>query len=170
MDTAIYILKNDTLMFNKDNSAQPHAGVTKRPKVIDSRSILAGVRGFKSLPPHPDFNIDNPAVDLSGINTKEFEKFLKVRKGLSDSTVRLYLVLFRQFVNNIRNNPVTGQDIEDYLSLLKNKRNDLAMLKACFRDFLKVDIVGEFKIPRNNIKPKILPDINKISRFYGTVS
>ncbi len=27
-------------------------GNPKRPKVIDSRSILAGVRGFKSLPPH----------------------------------------------------------------------------------------------------------------------
>lgn len=43
---------SDILMFNKDNSASPHAGVTKRPKVIDSRSILAGVQGFESLPPH----------------------------------------------------------------------------------------------------------------------
>jgi len=72
-------------------------------------------------------------------------------------------------VNNIGKNQVSERDIEDYLSVSKNKRNDLAMLKACFRNFLKVDIVGEFKIPRNNIKPKILPDINKISRFYNTI-
>ncbi len=30
-------------------------GNPKRPKVIDSRSILAGVQGFESLPLHPDF-------------------------------------------------------------------------------------------------------------------
>ena len=40
---------------HQDNSEKPRAGVTKRPKVIDSRSILAGVRGFKSLPPHLEF-------------------------------------------------------------------------------------------------------------------
>ncbi len=108
-------------------------------------------------------------VDLSGINTKDFEKFLKIRKGLSDYTVKTYLIFCKKFIREIEKDVVTGCDIEDYLGSSRNKRNDLAMFKALFRDFLGVDIVGEFRIPKTNIRPKILPDIHKISVFYDNL-
>jgi hypothetical protein len=37
---------------NDDNISTLCGGNQARPKVIDSRSILAGVQGFESLPPH----------------------------------------------------------------------------------------------------------------------
>ncbi len=145
------------------------AGVTKRPKVQDLRSCCAGIRGFKSHPPHTDFIASIPTVALSSINTKEFERFLRIRKGLSDYTVKTYLIFCKKFIRDIGKDIITKRDIEDYLSTSKNKRNDLAMFKALFRDFLKVDIVGDFRIPKNNIKPKILPDIHKICIFYNNL-
>ncbi len=123
----------------------------------DLRSCCAGIRGFKSHPPHSGFNVDVLTVDLSSINTKEFEKFLRIRKGLSDHTVKTYLIFCKKFIRDIGKNVVTRYDLEDYLGASRNKRNDLAMFKALFRDFLGMDIVGEFQMPKNNIKPKILP-------------
>ncbi len=94
---------------------------------------------------------------------------MRIRKGLSDYTVKTYLIFCKKFIRDIRKDIVTRHAIEDYLGASKNKRNDLAMFKALFRDFLGVDIVGEFRIPKNNIKPKILPDINKIKIFYDNL-
>lgn len=113
--------------------------------------------------------INQKYVNISELEITEFEGYLKIRKGLSDSTVKLYLRLFRQFVKNVRKESVTSRDIEDYLSKSRSKRNDLAMLKALFRDFIGIDIVGQFKIPKNNIKPKILPDIDKIKVFFDAL-
>ncbi len=114
--------------------------------------------------------INQEYVNISELEITEFERYLKIRKGLSDSTVKLYLRLFRQFVKNVRKESVTSRDVEDYLIKSRSKRNDLAMLKALFRDFIGIDIVGQFKIPKNNIKPKVLPDIDKIKVFFDSLS
>lgn len=68
----------DILKFNQDNSCyardryikinQQRAEVAKRSKAAASRAALAGVRGFKSLPPHTF-----PCFDL--INGKSFLGF-----------------------------------------------------------------------------------------------
>jgi integrase/recombinase XerD len=106
---------------------------------------------------------------LSGINTKDFEKFLRIRKGLSDYTVKTYLIFCKKFIREIEKDVVAKHDIEDYLAASRNKRNDLAMFQALFRDFLGMDIVGEFRIPKSNIRPKILPDLSKIRTFYDNL-
>ena len=94
---------------------------------------------------------------------------MRIRKGLSDYTVKTYLIFCKKFIRDIRKDIVTRHDIEDYLGVSRNKRNDLAMFQALFRDFLGVDIVGKFRIPKTNIRPKILPDINKIKIFYDNL-
>ncbi|NOR59117.1 MAG: hypothetical protein GQ469_00560 [Methanosarcinales archaeon] len=109
--------------------------------MIDSRvlSVLESVLS-SSIFNNENNVINQKYVNISELEITEFERYLKIRKGLSDSTVKLYLRLFRQFVKNVRKESVTSRDIEDYLSKSRSKRNDLAMLKALFRDFIGIDI------------------------------
>lgn len=77
---------------------------------------------------------------------------MRIHKGLSDYAVKTYLIFCKKFIREIGKSTVARHDIEDYLGASKNKRNDLAMFKALFRDFLSTDIVGEFRIPKSNIE------------------
>jgi len=56
---------------------------------------------------------------------------------------------------------VTLRLIEDYLLKSKNRRNNLAMLKALYPDLVK-----NFKFPRRRVAPKFLPSKADMNRFY----
>jgi len=107
-----------------------------------------------------------------GINTKDFEKFLKVQRNLSPRTIEGHLYHLSNFLNTVEN--IDGPEaIQDFLLKIKEEkststyRNYLSMLKILYRDYLgKEDYIKDFKFPRQSVKPKILPSRKELKIFF----
>lgn len=108
-------------------------------------------------------------ISIDTIKPSDFERFLRIRKGLSDKTIETYMIHFKKFIRFLNGRNVTKEIIEDYLSGIKSKRNDYAMLKSLFRDYLENDIVGKYKIPKSHFQPKILPSKEQLKIFYDAL-
>jgi integrase len=108
-------------------------------------------------------------IGIDTIKPVDFEKFLRIRKGLGDKTIETYVIHFKKFLRFLNGRDATKEIIEDYLGGMKSKRNDYAMLKALFRDYLENDIVGKFKIPKSHFQPKILPNKSQLRIFYDVL-
>ncbi len=100
------------------------------------------------------------------INTKDFEKFLRLQKSLSERTVENHILNTNVFLRN-------GLSIEDFLLDIKNTRlistyrDYLCTFNILFRDFLKQPgLVEDFSFPKKQCKPKILPNKKQLGIFY----
>lgn len=106
---------------------------------------------------------------IARINTKDFEKFLILQKSLSERTVENHILNTNVFLRS-------GLSIEDFLLEIKNTwsvstyRDYLCTFKVLFRDYLKQpNLVEDFKFPRKQCKPKILPDKKQLKTFYNAL-
>jgi hypothetical protein len=112
--------------------------------------------GSNPSQPVTDFSNNHSKKTNVSINTKDFEKFLRLEKCLSERTISDY-------ISNIEAYLMSGLSIEDFLLRIKQTRspqtykNYLAALKILFRDYLKQpEVIQDFKFPRLAVKPKIL--------------
>lgn len=128
-----------------------------------------GTRGFKSpsrrLYSKPESK-KHKKNDLKSINTKDFEKFLRVQLSLADLTVKQHMSHVEVFLRQVGKlgRRLSAEDVQDFMLWLKNNKssktygNYLCTLKVRFRDFLKEpEIINDFKFPTIAVKPKILP-------------
>ncbi len=100
------------------------------------------------------------------INTQDFEKFLRLQKSLSERTVENHIINTNVFLRS-------DLSIEDFLLDIKNTRSVstyrdyLCTFKVLFRDYLKQPrLVEDFKFPKKQCKPKILPSKKQLKAFY----
>jgi len=107
-----------------------------------------------------------------GINTKDFEKFLKVQRNLSPRTIEGHLQHLSNFIKAV-DNIDEPESIQDFLLTIKEEkststyRNYLSMLKILYRDYLgKEDFIKDFKFPRQSVKPKIIPSRKELKIFF----
>ncbi len=104
------------------------------------------------------------------IDTKDFDKFLRVQKSLSERTVETHLLNTNVFLRS-------GLSINDFLLNIKSTRSVstyrdyLCTLKVLFRDYLKQpELIQDYTFPKKPIKPKILPSKGQMKVFYNALS
>lgn len=73
-------------------------------------------------------------IGIDTVKPEDFENFLLIRKGLGDKTIETYVI--QKFLRFLNGRDATKEIIEDYLTGIKSKRNDYAMLKACLKCFV----------------------------------
>ncbi len=117
-------------------------------------------------------------VDCDSINTKDFEKFLRVQKNLSDLTVQSHLNNLNVFLRQVKKpvNKLAYEDIQDFMLWIKENKsqktygNYLCTMKVFFRDFLKMPaMVNDFKFPSISVKPKRLPSKEELGIFFDAL-
>jgi len=105
-----------------------------------------------------DFN-DFVVVDLRRGKRTAYEKVWYVRKFLSELNKPL--------------EDVTRRDVREYLRTIDRLwvyKNVLGSLKTFFRDFLqRPEIVESFRFPSEPFKPKTIPKIEDLVRFYYAI-
>ncbi len=117
-----------------------------------------------------DFSNDSSNKTKLSINTKDFERFLRLEKCLSERTISDY-------ISNVEAYLKSGLSIKDFLLGIKQTRsqqtykNYLAALKILFRDYLnQPEIIKDFKFPRLAVKPKVLPSKAHLKIFYDALT
>ncbi len=115
-------------------------------------------------------NPSQPAIGFGDNDSKRvnvsidtFKRTLLL-KNLTDKTIKTYLSAYRLFSKFIGKRIVTQELIEDYLIQSKNRRNNLAMFKLLYPDFVK-----NLKFPKPQYHLKILPSEDQIQVFYQTL-
>ncbi len=112
----------------------------------------------------------------SGINTKDFEKYLRLQKSLSESRVKSHIVNLKIYFRS-------GLELDDFMMKVKNERaisthKDYLYIvnvapahptaaelrgitneiKVIYIDYLKQpEVIEDYKFPNKPFKPKILP-------------
>ena len=93
----------------------------------------------------------------SGINTKDFEKYLRLQKSLSESRVKSH-------IKNLKIYFRSDSDLDDFMMKIKNEiaiytyTYCLYIMEVFYRDCLKQpEIIQDYKFPNKPFKPKILP-------------
>ena len=113
-----------------------------------------------SSPPLVALFSDNPnkEFDKDGIDTKGFERFLRIQKNLADQTVKSHIYVTNIFLKH------DSDEVQDFMLWVRNNKsrktygNYLCTMKVLFRDYLKLpEMVNDFKFPSVSIKPKTLP-------------
>jgi len=105
----------------------------------------------------------------------DFRKFCTVDLSLSESTAYDHLRQIRRFLNWIGEGEISTERIRDYLDSLKERAastraNAVKAFRRFFRDFLgQGELVATFKMPRSEFKPKIVPTLEQLRRFYDAL-
>jgi integrase len=102
-------------------------------------------------------------------HTEDFKKFLTVQKNHSERTIENHLMNANVFYRS-------KLSIQDFLINVKNTRtaatykNYLATLKILYRDYLKKpDMIADFKFPKQQYKPKIIPSKANLKIYYDAL-
>jgi hypothetical protein len=102
-------------------------------------------------------------------HTEDFKKFLTVQKNLSERTIENHLMNANVYYRS-------KLSIQDFLINVKNTRtaatykNYLATLKILYRDYLKKpDLIADFKFPKQQYKPKIIPSKPNLKIYYDAL-
>ena len=105
----------------------------------------------------------------SGINTKDFEKYLRLQKSLSESRVKSH-------IGNLKIYYRSGLELDDFMMKIKNERaistyrDYLCTMKVFYRDYLKQpEIIQDYKFPNKPFKPKVLPTKGELNIFYNAL-
>jgi integrase len=105
-----------------------------------------------------------------------FERFCTIDLALSDTTARKHHCReARRFLKWLGDREVTTDVIRDYLALFKDlsastRAHVIKCLRRFFRDFLgRPDLIASFKLPRSELKPKVIPTREQVQQFYGTL-
>jgi integrase len=94
----------------------------------------------------------------SGINTKDFEKYLRLQKSLSESRVKSH-------IGNLNIYFKSNLELDDFMMKVKNER-----AVSTYRDYLKQpEIIQDYKFPNKPFKPKILPTKGELNIFYNAL-
>ena len=107
-----------------------------------------------------------------------FEKFLLVQRNLNKATVKNHVRYLDIFLKSVSKDihDIEVNDIQDFMLEIKEKRtlatykNYLSMLKIFFRDYLgKGDMIKDFKFPKQDVKPKLLPSNKDLKVFFDSL-
>ncbi|MHC1584247.1 MAG: hypothetical protein ACXQTM_06450, partial [Methanosarcinales archaeon] len=108
-------------------------------------------------------------MNINNFGINNFGRFLTLHKNLSDRTVQDHIAKVKAYIES-------GLSIEDFLMQIKESkttstyRNYLGAMKVFFRDYLKQpEAVQDFKFPRKQVKPKILPSKAELKVFYDAL-
>jgi len=112
---------------------------------------------------------DNARKISSGINTKDFEKCLRLQKSLSESRVKSH-------IGNLNIYFRSGLELDAFMMKIKNERaistyrDYLCAMKVFYRDYLKEpEIIQDYKFPNKPFKPKVLPTKGELKIFYDAL-
>jgi integrase len=109
----------------------------------------------------------NKEFNKDGIDTKGFERFLRVQKNLADQTVKSHICVTNIFLKN------DSKGVQEFMLWVRNNKsrktygNYLCTMKVLFRDYLKhPEMVNDFKFPSVSVKPKTLPSKDQLKTFF----
>ena len=128
------------------------------------------VRRSNRRGPIPFLQKDNARKISSGINTKEFEKYLRLQKSLSESRVKSHIGNLNIFLKS-------DLYLDDFMMKVKNEkavstyRDYLCTMKVFYRDYMKEpEVIEDYKFPPKPFQPKILPSKEELKIFYDALS
>jgi len=115
---------------------------------------------------------EETALRLSN-KLEEFKEFLLVDLRRSERTAYERVRYVRRFLEASNKDSVSREDVRRYLKQISGEatyRNILASLKVFFRDFLQMpQLVATFRFPQTQFKPKMIPSIEDLRRFYEAI-
>jgi site-specific recombinase XerD len=106
----------------------------------------------------------------------DYIKFMKINLQYSKVTIIGYKCLLKKFLSWIKHNPITSNDVRDFLEYFSSKyeskntySNMLKVLKVFFREYLHSNIVESFRFPSAAIIPKTVPTKEELRKFYNEI-
>jgi integrase len=107
----------------------------------------------------------------------QFRKFCQIDLQLRKRTVKGHLRNLKQFLGFI-DKPIgelTRDDLRQWLETWKDNRagtyaNKIKTLRRFFRDFLRSDLAEGFKLPKRELRPKVIPTRAKLRKFYESIT
>ena len=134
---------------------------------------LAGPRGFEPRISGFAGHLSLISYELPSFKdrerlVKEFYRFCRGQLSLRHSTAETHAYLVGKFLREVEG-PVSAEVLSEYLLKIKEpgtRKNYLSAFKRFFRDFLKLDIVNDFKSPTPNDNPTPCPTDEDVRLVY----
>lgn len=106
----------------------------------------------------------------------DYSLFMKINLQLSKKTIVTYRSLLKKFFESIKKRSVSSRDITNFLDFFSSQypskftyTNMLKALKVFFREYLRSDIVENFRFPVIPIIPKAIPTMEEMRIFYDAI-
>lgn len=108
-------------------------------------------------------------TSMKKVSIPEFERFLRLSKGLNDTTIKLHSYNVKTLMKSKQNTTSFLEEVKSTKSI-SMYNNYLKTFKILYRDFLKMPNEAiNFKFLPRPIKPKLLPSKTDLKTFYDAL-